>query len=108
MRYKEVVAITTTLADTVYPVADFLSPFTRGREVVLAVLKDGDLAGGDLHIETDNSSDGTYSDVRAAADADAATTQMVEVFNVTLGDNLRIGYAAITAGGCQIVLLGDT
>lgn len=108
MRYKEVVDITATLADTVYPVSSYLSPFTRGRECVLMVIKDGDLAGGNLHIETDNATDGSYSDVRAAADADAATTRNIEVFNVTLGDNLRIGYAAITAGGCQIILLGDT
>ena len=108
MRRKVIVDITATLADTEYPVADFATPFCRGQEVVLYVAKDGDLAGGDLHIETDNAKDGSYSDIRAAADADAATTQSVEFYNVTLGDNLRIGFAAITAGGCQIGLLGDS
>lgn len=108
MRYKSIVKVTATLAATAYPVADFVSPFTRGRECVLVLAKDGDFAGGDVTIETDNAADGSYSDVRAAADGDAATTQMNEYFNITLGDNIRVTAAAVTAGGFEVLLLGDT
>ena len=72
------------------------------------MIKDNDFAGGDVTIEGDNASDGSYSDIRAAADADAATTQCVEFFNVTLGDNLRITAAAVTAGGFEVRLLGNS
>lgn len=108
MRTKLVKAVTATLAVTAYPTADFVTPFNRGRECVLVLAKDGDFAGGDVTIETDNATDGSYSDVRAAADADAATTQMNEYFNVTLGDNIRITAAAVTAGGFEVRLLGDS
>lgn len=107
MRSKQVVAVTATLARTLYPIADFVTPFNRGREVVLMLVKDNDFAGGDVTIETDNAADGSFSDVRPAADADAATTQCIEFFNVTLGDNLAVTAAAITAGGFEIRLLGD-
>lgn len=108
MRTKLVKAVTATLTATAYPVADFVTPFVRGRECVLVLAKDGDFAGGDITIETDNAKDGSYSDVRAAADGDAATTQINEYFNVTLGDNIRITAAAITAGGFEVRLLGDS
>jgi len=108
MRTKLIKAVTATLAATAYPVADFATPFQRGRECVLVVAKDGDFAGGDITIETDNAKDGSYSDIRAAADGDAATTQMTEFYNVTLGDNIRITAAAVTAGGFEVRLLGDS
>jgi hypothetical protein len=108
MRYKSIKKVTVTLTRTLYPVADFVSPFTRGRECVLVLAKYGGFAGGDVTIETDNASDGSFSDVRAAADADAATTQVNEYFNITLGDNIAITAAAVTAGGFEVLLLGDT
>lgn len=108
MRSKLVKAVTATLAATAYPTADWNTPFNRGREVVLMLVKDNDFAGGDVTIETDNATDGSYSDIRAAADADAATTQCTEYFNVTLGDNIRITAAAVTAGGFEVRLLGDS
>ncbi len=108
MRSKQVVAVTATLAATAYPVSGFKSPFLRGQEVVLMLVKDNDFAGGNVTIETDNAKDGSYSDIRPAADADAATTQCIEFFNVTLGDNIRVTAAAVTAGGFEIRLLGDS
>ena len=108
MRTKLVKAVTATLAATAYPTADFVTPFNRGREVVMVLAKAGDFAGGDITIETDNASDGSYSDIRAAADGDAATTQMNEYFNVTLGDNIRLTAAAVTAGSFELRLLGDS
>ena len=108
MRHKLVVDVTATLTRTLYPVADYNTPFNRGREVVLALIKDGDFAGGNITIETDNAKDGTFSDIRAAADGDAATSPGTELFNVTLGDNIAVTAAAITAGGFKVVLLGDS
>ena len=108
MRSKLVKAVTATLTRTLYPTADFVTPFNRGREVVMVLVKDGDFAGGDITIETDNATDGSYPDIRAAADGDAATTQNTEYFNVTLGDNIALTAAAITAGGFELRLLGDS
>lgn len=107
MRYKLVKQLNATLTATEYPVSGYKSPFTRGRECVLMLVKTANFAAGNLTIETDNASDGSYSDVRAAADADGSTRQ-IELFNVTLGDNLRITLASHTAGTCDVVLLGDT
>lgn len=108
MRSKLVANVTATLTRTLYPIADFVTPFVRGREVVLQIIKTGNFAGGDVTIETDNAKDGSYSDVRAAADADAATTLHVETFNVTLGDNIAITAAAITAGSFEVRLFADS
>ena len=108
MRFKQVVNVTATLTRTLYPTADFVTPFNRGREVVLALVKTNNFAGGNVTIETDNAADGSFSDVRAAADADAATSGSVELFNVTLGDNIAVTAAAITAGSFKVVLLGNT
>ena len=54
MRSKQVVAVTATLTRTLYPVADYVSPFLRWQEVVLMLVKDNDFAGGNVTIETDN------------------------------------------------------
>ena len=108
MRSKQVAAITATKTRTVVDLSAYVSPFLRGQEVVLMLVKDNDFAGGDVTLETDNATDGSYSDIRAAADADAATTQCIEFFNVTLGDNLAYTAAAVTAGGFEIRLLGDS
>ncbi len=108
MRYKLVTAVTATLAATAFPVKSFKSPFLRGNECVLQVVKSGDFAGGNVTVKTDNSSDGSYSDVRPAATANAATTQGVENFNLTLGDNIEVTAAAVTAGSFDVILLGNT
>lgn len=109
MRMHLVKAVTATLTATAYPVSAFGgTPFNTGNDVVLALVKDGDFAGGNITIEGDNNTDGSYSYIRAAADGDAATTQMVELFNVTLGDNIRISAASVTAGGFAVYVLGDS
>lgn len=108
MRSKQIVAVTATLTRTVYPVSDFVTPFQRGREVVLMLVKDNDFAGANVTIETDNAKDGSFTDIRPGATANAATTQCIEFFNVTLGDNIAVTAATVTAGGFEVRLLGDS
>jgi hypothetical protein len=110
MRKKTVKNITATLADVSYPTADYATPFTVGNECVLCIAKTANYAGGVLHIETDNSSDGSFSDIHAAADSDAGKAGQADfmTYNVTLGDNIRIGTGTVTAGECEIFLLGNT
>ena len=109
MRMHLVKAVTATLSATAYPVSGFGgSPFFPGSDCVLMVCKDGDFAGGDVTIETDNTTAGTYTNILAASDQDAATTQNPLLFNVTLGDNIRITAASVTAGGFSVYVLGDT
>ena len=107
MRTKLIKSTAASLARTLYPTADFVTPFNRGRECVLQVIKTGNYAGGNVTIETDNAADGSFSDVRPAADADAATTLHTENFNITLGDNIAITVLTRTAGTIEFRLLGD-
>ena len=58
MRMQLVKAVTETLAATAYPVSGYDTPFTRGQSVVLMLVKDGDFAGANITIETDNAEDG--------------------------------------------------
>ena len=110
MRMHLIMAVTETLAATEYPVSEFGgTPFLPGNDAVLMLVKDGDFAGGDITIRTDNSNtDGAaaFETIRAAADGDAATTQMVELFNCTLGDSIELTAAAVTAGGFALYALG--
>lgn len=107
MRFKLVTSITATQTNQVYAVSGYSSPFTRGRECVMMVVRNAAYNAGNLQIETDNSSAGTYSDVRAAADGDGSV-QQVELYNITLGDNIRVNSGTYVAGQCDIYLLGDT
>jgi len=88
-----------------YPVADFVTPFTRGRDCVLVVNPDSAFAAGDITVETDNASSGAFSNVFTPDNADAGETLF---HNITLGDNIRITCASRTAGECEIFLLGDS
>lgn len=110
MRMVLVKAVTETLAATEYPVSDLGgTPFLPGNDVVLMLCKDGDFAGGNITIRTDNSNtDGAaaWETIRAAADGDLATTQAVELFNCKLGDNIELTAAAVTAGGFSLYALG--
>ena len=110
MRFKLIKSITATLAAVAYPTKDFVSPFTRGREVVLCVNKSSDYNAGNLLIETDNAADGSYRDIRVSADGDHGVAGFpdLEVYNVTLGDNIRITSGTFVAGKCDIFLLGNT
>lgn len=110
MRKKTVINITATLAAVEYPTADFNTPFVRGRECVLCVAKSADYDAGALLIETDNASDGSYSDVRATGVGDAGTAGYpdLETYNITLGDNIRVTSGTFVAGSCEIFLLGDS
>lgn len=110
MKAHRVVAVTATLAATEYPVSAFGGNFREGQSVVMMLCKDGDFAGGNITIRTDNSQSAgspAWTTIRAAADGDAATTQMVEIFNAVLGDNIEVTAAAITAGGFELWVLGD-
>lgn len=111
MKKQLVVAVAATLAATEYPVAGFNSPFLVGNEVTLVITKTGDFAGGDITVRTDNSESGgsaVFETIRAAADGDAATTKLVETYNIKLGDNIEITAAAVTAGGFDVELQAAT
>ena len=108
MRSKLVLSTAASVARTLYPIADFNTPFTVGQECVLAITKTGDYAGGNVTVEGDNAKDGSFSDIRAAASANAATTMHTEYYNITLGDNLAITVLTRTAGTIEFRLLGDS
>lgn len=105
MRKKTVLNTSASVTRTLYPVAGFLSPFTRGRECVLVINPDAAFAAGNITVETDNATDGSFTDIHAAGDVDAGLTKF---YNVTLGDNIAITVASRTAGSVEIFLLGDS
>jgi hypothetical protein len=105
MRKKSIIETSASLARTLYPVADFATPFQRGRECVLVINPDSAFAAGNITVETDNATDGSFSDVHAAADVDAGNTRF---YNVTLGDNIAVTVASRTAGSVEVFLLGDS
>ena len=105
MRKQTVVDTAVSLSRTVYNVNDLFggTPFMRGNECVLAIVGDAAFAAGDVTVETDNASDGSYTDI-FAGNVDSAS----EWFNVTLGDNIAVTVASRTAGSVEVFLLGDT
>ncbi len=110
MERQLIVSTAATLAATEYPVAGYDSPFLVGNKVILAITKTTDYAGGNVTVRTDNSeTDGTptFETVRAAADADGATTETTELMEITLGDNIEITVAARTAGTITFALLSQ-
>ena len=113
MRMHLVKAVTAPLTATEYDTATFGgNPFTVGNDCVLVVAKDGDFAGDNITIRTNNYTDNAgveqWTTVRTAADGDAATTQINEYYNITLGDSIEITAAGVSAGGFSVYLLGDS
>ena len=108
MQMQLVADVTATLTATEYPTIGYNTPFLPGNTVVGMLVKDGDFAGDNITIRTDNSQSAgspAWETIRAAADGDLATTPVIELFEFVLGDNIEITAATITAGGFKFYLL---
>lgn len=103
MRKQTVVDTNASLTRTVYPVANYGTPFLRGNQCVLAIVGDAAFAAGNVKIETDNATSGAYTTL-FDGNVDAAT----EFMNITLGDNIAVTVTSRTAGSVEVLLLGDS
>ena len=109
MQMKLVATVSATQGATEYSTAGYDSPFQVGNTVVGMLVKSGNFAGDNVTIRTsDKITSGVagWTTVRAAADADSATTGDVELFQFQVGDDIEITAAAVTAGSFKFYLLG--
>jgi hypothetical protein len=112
MELREIVDFdgTGTELDDDYPVADWPTPFNRGRKCVLAILPSAAFDGTVL-VTTDNNSAGTDEEVfgnGSGVAVDLTGYEQAIFRNITLGDNIHITTASSSAGSCRFILLGDT
>lgn len=105
MRKQTIVDTAVSLARTVYNVSTLFggTPLNTGNDCVLAIVGDAAFAAGNVKIETDNNTDGSYSTV-----FDGNVDSASEWLNITLGDNVAVTVASRTAGSVEVFLLGDS